>query len=67
MQLQRVNAICKILCQNIIHYAMALQAGFTSKCISLDRHLKMRATAFAPSGMACMFMADILNLNLTRI
>jgi hypothetical protein len=46
---------------------MALQAGFASKCISLDRDLKMRAAAFAPSGMACMFMADILNVNLTRI
>jgi hypothetical protein len=46
---------------------MALQAGFASKCISLDRDLKMRAAAFAPSGMAGMFMADILNVNLTRI
>jgi hypothetical protein len=67
MQLQRVNAIGKIFCQNIIHHTMALQAGFASKCISLDRDLKMRAAAFAPSGMACMFMADILNVNLTRI
>jgi hypothetical protein len=46
---------------------MTLQAGLASKCISLDRYLKMRAATIAPSGMACMFMADILNVNLTRL
>ena len=59
-----MNGAGKLIGKNAIHHPVAVDAAFAGKDIGADGDLEMRFAAFAPAGMASMFVADIKNLDL---